>query len=68
MITTTNNNKVTVEFDIGSYNKDIIDFLTVMEIANKSKATNEEVDNLANEIKKEWWENNKKRLLNETGN
>jgi len=66
MISVIKDNKVTIEFDIGAYNKDIIDFLTVMEIAGKSKGTDEQIDQLSDEIKKDWWENNKKRLLNGT--
>lgn len=65
MKSTLSNNKVILEFDVGSYNKNIIDFLTVMEIANKSKATQNQIDKLAKKIKSDWWKKNKKRLLNE---
>jgi hypothetical protein len=62
MKTITKENKVIIEFDIGEYNKDLVDLLTMIEIANKSKATEEEITKLANEIKSNWWKNNKKRF------
>jgi hypothetical protein len=57
--------KITVEFEIGEYNPDIIDFLTLLDITSKSKATDEDIQNLSYEIKKNWWADNKDRLLNE---
>ncbi len=61
-------NKIVIEFDVGKYDKNLIDLLTMIEIANKSKATDEEVDQLADEIKRDWWENNKKRFIHEENN
>jgi hypothetical protein len=58
--------KITVEFDVGEYNPDIIDFLTLLDITSKSKATDQDIQNLSNEITKNWWAENKNRLLNET--
>jgi predicted ThiF/HesA family dinucleotide-utilizing enzyme len=58
-------NKIILEFDIGEYNKDFIDYLTMLEISRKSKATQEDIDNLADEINKDWWQSNKNRFLNE---
>ena len=59
--------KITVEFDIGDYDPDIMDFLTLLDITSKSKAADEEVQNLSNEITGKWWAENKQRLLNESG-
>lgn len=58
--------RITVEFDVGEYDPDIIDFLTLLDITSKSKATDEDIQNLSNEITKNWWAENKNRLLNET--
>ena len=59
--------KITVEFDIGDYNPDIMDFLTLLDITSKSKAADEDIQNLSNEITGKWWAENKHRLLNESG-
>ena len=65
MKSTLTNNKVILEFDVGSYDKNIVDLFTMVEIANKSKATQNQINNLANKIKSGWWKKNKKRLLDE---
>ncbi len=52
-------NKVILEFELGEYDKDIIDLLTMMEIASKSKATEREIEELSKDIKKDWWKRNK---------
>jgi hypothetical protein len=59
--------KITVEFDIGDYNPGIMDFLTLLDITSKSKAADEDIQNLPNEITGKWWAENKNRLLNESG-
>jgi hypothetical protein len=41
----------------------LIDFITYKEITKESKATQEDVDKLASEINKNWWEANKDRFL-----
>jgi hypothetical protein len=43
----------------------LIDFITYKEITKESKATQEDVDKLASEINKNWWEANKDRFLKE---
>ena len=58
--------KVKIEFDLGEYNPDIIDFLTLLDITSKSKATDDDIEALSEEIKKNWWTDNKERLLNES--
>ncbi|MEY3239088.1 MAG: hypothetical protein RIR11_526 [Bacteroidota bacterium] len=40
-----------------------LNYLRYKEIIAKSKATQEDVDQLAREINKSWWENNKHRFL-----
>ena len=40
----------------------IIDYIKFREIASKSKATQEEIDELAKESKSVWWKKNKNRL------
>ncbi len=59
--------KITVEFDIGEYNPDVIDFLTLLDITYKSKATDKDISQFSTEIANNWWVDNKDRLLNESG-
>ena len=42
-----------------------LDYLRYKELVAKSKATQEEVDKLAREVNKRWWEENKHRFLPE---
>ncbi len=58
--------KITVEFEIGEYDPQIIDFLTLLDITSKSKATDKDIENISDEITKNWWIENKDRLLNES--
>ena len=51
--------KINIMFDIGEYNPKIIDFLTLLDITSKSKASDEEIEELAEDIKQKWWEDNK---------
>ncbi len=41
----------------------LIDYLTYKEATANSKATQEQVDKLAREVKKGWWKKNRKRLM-----
>jgi len=41
----------------------LIDYLTYEEATSNSKATQKQVDQLANEVKKGWWKRNRKRLV-----
>ena len=65
MKTLTKNNKIIIEFDVGEYNKDLIDLLTMIEITNKSEASEEQINKLAHEIKSNWWKKNKNRFIDE---
>ena len=41
----------------------IIDYIRYQEVTSKSKATQEDVDNLTDEINKDWWDKNKDTFL-----
>lgn len=41
----------------------ILDYIKFREIASKSKATQEQIDELAKESKSSWWEKNKSRFI-----
>ncbi len=41
----------------------IIDYIRYLENTSSSKATQENVDKLADDINREWWENNKAKFL-----
>jgi hypothetical protein len=63
MKTSLKNNKVILEFEIGEYNENLIDFLELLEISNKSCATEKDIKAISEEIKENWWEKNKNRFL-----
>lgn len=41
----------------------ILDYVTFREIFSKSKASQEQIDELASKSKSIWWEKNKKRFI-----
>ena len=41
----------------------LVDYLTYKEATANSEATQEQVDKLANDIKKGWWKKNRKRFI-----
>lgn len=41
----------------------LIDYLTYKEATANSKATQEQVDKLSKEVKKDWWKSNRSRLI-----
>jgi len=41
----------------------IIDYFTVLEITSRSKGTEEQAAQLADEVDKKWWQENKGRFL-----
>jgi hypothetical protein len=41
----------------------LVDYLIYKEATSNSKATQEQVDKLANEVKKGWWKKNRKRFI-----
>jgi hypothetical protein len=68
MISKMEDKKIHIVFDIGEYEPEIIDFLTLLDITSKSKASDKAIDDLAEEIKQKWWENNKESFLGESSN
>ena len=66
MKATLRDDKVILEFNIGSYDKNTIDFLTNVELSQKSKATEDDINLLSDEITETWWKANKNRFINET--
>jgi len=63
MISKVQGSKVHVVFDIGEYEPEVIDYLEFLEITAKSKATDEDIEELSEEIKQNWWEENKESFL-----
>ena len=43
--------------------QDFLYYLSVKSIIPKSKATDEEIDQLTEEVQEEWWQENKSRFL-----
>ncbi len=41
----------------------LVDYLIYKEATSKSKATQEQVDKLARDVKKGWWKKNRKRFI-----
>ena len=41
----------------------LLDFLKFKEITSKSKATENQIDEIANESKSDWWSRNKERFI-----
>ena len=48
-------------FDISELQR-FVDYIRLREITAKSKATPEDVENLANEINESWWKKNKSKF------
>ena len=63
MISKIQGNKVHVVFNIGEYDPEVIDYLTFLEITSKSKATKKDIEKLSEDIKRNWWEENKDNFL-----
>jgi len=51
-------------FDITEIQR-FLDYLRFKEIVSKSKATQEQIDQLAREVNKGWWQKNKNRYFPE---
>jgi hypothetical protein len=43
--------------------QDFIDYARYKELTSKSKATQNEIDELADKINKDWWKENRKRFI-----
>jgi hypothetical protein len=66
MISKIEGQKVHLVFDIGEYHPEVMDFLTLLDVTSKSKATDEDIEALPEEIKRNWWKENKESLLGES--
>jgi hypothetical protein len=60
--------KIHIVFDIGEYEPEVIDFLTLLDISSKSKASDDDIEELSEDIKKKWWADNKESFLGESSN
>ncbi len=65
MKATLHDDKAILEFNIGSYDKNTIDFLTNIELSQKSKATEDDINLLSDKIAETWWKTNENRFINE---
>ena len=65
MNTLIKDNKFIIELDLNKIDEDIMSFLSFYETKMKSKATEEDIEELAEEIKENWWKQNKKRFIDE---
>jgi hypothetical protein len=69
METTREKNRIILEFDSVEDAEKVqraIDAQRYFEIVRKSKATEKDVQNLANQIKQEYWDQNKHKYLKST--
>ena len=66
MVVEKKNNEIIVRLD-GSIDinfvQQTLDYLRYLELGSKSKVTQEEIDQLAKEVKKGWWEKNRSRFI-----
>ena len=66
IIERTNNNQltITVNSSVDSFGlQRLIDYAKYLEATSKSKAKQEDVDKLADEVNASWWEKNGKRFI-----
>jgi hypothetical protein len=54
--------KISSDTDITGLQR-LIDYIKFREIASKSKASEDDINNLVRESKSEWWEKNKNRFI-----
>lgn len=65
---TLKDNKLYIELELGEVNEDLLSYLSALEIASKSKASEQEIKKLSDEISANWWHKNKHRFINEDNN
>jgi hypothetical protein len=66
LVERTDNNQIiiTLSSSVDSYGlQRLIDYVKYLEATSKSKATQEDVDKLADEVNASWWEKNRKRFI-----
>jgi hypothetical protein len=54
--------RLPADFDT-TYLQEFLDYLNYKQIISKSEASQEDIDDLANESKTSWWEANKQRFV-----
>ncbi len=57
------NDKIILEFQFNKIDEDLISLLSSIEIGEKSQASENDILDLSNEIKKEWWKKNKRNFI-----
>lgn len=66
LVERTNDNQIviTLSSSVDSFGlQRLIDYVKYLEATSKSKATQEDVDQLADEVNASWWEKNRKRFI-----
>jgi hypothetical protein len=61
---------ILLRFPLGTTSKSIqnvLDYMQYVELMSKSKATQDDVDQLAKDVKKDWWDKNKSRFVGQPG-
>lgn len=54
--------KTTAPYDIKAVQR-IIDYFNVLEVVSEAKGTQEQADELASEVNKKWWAENKSKFI-----
>jgi phosphotransferase system IIA component len=57
--------KLIIELDADVIDTDILSFISSMEISKKSKMSEEQIFELSEEIKENWWKENKDKFVDE---
>ncbi len=66
LVERTNDNQIviTLSSSVDSFGlQRLIDYIKYLEATSKSKAKQEDVDKLADEVNASWWEENRKRFI-----
>ena len=66
LVERTNDNRIviTLSSSVDSFGlQRLIDYIKYLEATSKSKAKQEDVDKLADEVNASWWEKNRKRFI-----
>jgi hypothetical protein len=65
-----NSKEITIKLPVDTSLDDIqqiLKYFTYIDLVSKSKATQEQIDELAKEVNKGWWEKNKDRFKGKPG-
>lgn len=65
-----NSKEITIKLPVDSSVEDIqqiLKYFTYIDLVSKSEARQEQIDKLAKEVKKGWWEKNKDRFKDQPG-